>query len=574
MGSEGGPHTPSFLENCSGPLLALLDGRWVNVILTLQSKETKKNMAQLCNGIGCGGDFAKNGTAFRNTCLSNCTIINSNLYNCTETEPGSCSSVTQLVCAKQAVRLIGGSDRCAGRVELFAPEGWGSVCGDGWNEKGGHVVCAQLGCGTASLAVGKAGMFDLGSGPIYISKLNCSGTESNLWQCPIELDKGRNLCGHKEDAVVVCSESSFILTTTMNTLMPNFTNGTTETVTEIAAEDSRSGISPPIIGCIVLSIALLLLLFSNAAQCAFYKIQNGGTEARRASQASQRDNSDTSSDSDYERYHIPEPPPSTAVNNHNTLRVGDCNQEQGSIFEERSAVQCHAHDSDSTSSGECYERIETENLLNPDVNQFYPGQCIQMTPLQNISKPAKTEDSFDSDSTSSGECYENTEVNVEPCLQTREGDQLLPGQPPLSHPKPQMAGNSSVSQPHSPVQDVTQFSPEHHVQMTPFHNGCKPAQIDSADSFDSDSTSSGECYENIETNPELCLQPLEGDPSLPEQPPLSQPKPQLAGNSSVSQPYSPHQDDESTSSEDAYENVAEIEDTGSSDNDYDDVANW
>lgn len=48
-----------------------------------------------------------------------------------------------------------------------------------------------------------------------------------------------------------------------------------ETVTEIAAEDSRSGISPPVLGCIVLSIALLLLLLSNAAQCAYYKIQNG-----------------------------------------------------------------------------------------------------------------------------------------------------------------------------------------------------------------------------------------------------------------------------------------------------------
>ncbi|KAM9488399.1 uncharacterized protein Hap1MRO34_005344 isoform 1-T1 [Clarias gariepinus] len=548
---EGGPHTPSFFENCSRPLLALSHGRWVNVTLTPRSNETKKDMSQLCSGLGCRGDFAANGTAFRNICLSDCTKINSSLYNCTDTAPGSCSNVTQLVCADQAVRLIGSNSRCAGRVELFGHGGWGSVCGDGWNKKGGHVVCAQLGCGTALLAVSKTGMFDLGFGPIYLSKVNCSGTEKNLWQCLNEPDEGRNFCGHKEDAEVVCSESAGILTTTMNTLMPNFTNGTTETVTEIAAEDSRSGISPPVLGCIVLSIALLLLLLSNAAQCAYYKIQNGGTEARRASQALQRDNSDTSSDSDDERYHNPEPPPSTAVNN------------------------SYGHDSDSTSSGECYERIiEMDNLLNPAVNQFHPGQCIQTTQLQNISKPAKTEDSFDSDSTSSGECYENTEVNVEPSLQTREGDQLLSEQPALSQPNPQMAENSSVSQPYSPDQDVTQFAPEHCVQMTPVHNDHKPAQIDSADSFDSDSTSSGECYENIEMNPELCLQPLEGDPSLPEQPPLSQPKPQMAGNSSVSQPYSPHQDDDSTLSDDAYENVAEIEETGSSDNDYDDVANW
>lgn len=40
----------------------------------------------------------------------------------------------------------------------------------------------------------------------------------------------------------------------------------------------------------------------------------GGPEAMIA-QASQRGNSDTSGDSDYERYHIPEPPAPTTVNN-------------------------------------------------------------------------------------------------------------------------------------------------------------------------------------------------------------------------------------------------------------------
>lgn len=79
------------------------------------------------------------------------------------------------------------------------------MCGDGWNKKGGNVVCAQLGCGTALLAVSKTGMFDLGFGPIYLSKVNCSGTEKNLWQCLNKPDEGRNFCGHKEDAEVVCS---------------------------------------------------------------------------------------------------------------------------------------------------------------------------------------------------------------------------------------------------------------------------------------------------------------------------------------------------------------------------------
>ncbi|MCI4374045.1 hypothetical protein PGIGA_G00001540 [Pangasianodon gigas] len=377
----------------------------------------------------------------------------------------------------------------------------------------------------------------------------------------------------------------------------------------------------------------------------------GGIEARTALQALQRDDSDTSSDSNYEHYYNPDFPPPTTVNNceqNDTLMVGDCDQEQGRFCEERNAVQIHALDSESTSSGECYEKIETEteNILNPGlviklsstvtlapachvvvlskidcnafvfikaVNQFYPEHCMQMTPLHNTSEPAKIDsvDSFDSDSTSSGECYENTGVNAEPCFQTLDGEPSLPEQPPLSHPKPQMAGNSSVSQPYSPdhAHDldsestssgefyentetetenllnpaVNQCYPEHCIQMTPLHNTSEPAKSDSVDSFDSDSTSSGECYENTGVNAEPCFQTLEGNPSLPEQPPLSHPKPQMAGNSSVSQPYSPDQDDSSTSSEEAYENVAEVENFfakseqsvhSSTDSDYDDVSNW
>ncbi|XP_026770059.3 T-cell differentiation antigen CD6-like isoform X2 [Pangasianodon hypophthalmus] len=613
--TEGGAHTPSLSKDCPGTLLAFHHGRWVAVTLIQQSTEPKKGMAQLCKDPECERIFAENGTASTNTCLSDCTIINPNLYNCTEAASDNCSDVIEVVCASQAVQLIGGNDRCAGRVELYGTGGWGTVCDDGWDLKARNVVCAQLECGTALMVKGD---FDPGSGPIHISQLNCSGKERNLWQCATMLDRGTNYCGHKEDAAVVCSGSSYTLDTTINTSMPDLTNWTTETVvTEVAAEDNSGRISAPVLGCIVLSVALFLLLSSNAAQFAYYKKRNGGIEARTALQALQRNDSDTSSDSNYEHYHNPDFPPPTTVNNceqNDTLRVGDCNQEQGRFCEERNAVQIHDLDSESTSSGECYEKIETEteNLLNPAVNQFYPEHHIKMTPLHTTSEPVKSDlDSFDSDSTSSGECYENTGVNADPCFQTLEGEPSLPEQPPLSHPKPQMAGNSSVSQPYSPdhAHDldsestssgefyenteterenllnpaVNQCYPEHCIQTTPLHNTSEPAKSESVDSFDSDSTSSGECYENTGVNADPCFQTLEGNPSLPEQPPLSHPKPQMAGNSSVSQPYSPDQDDSSTSSEEAYENVAEVENFfakseqsvhSSTDSDYDDVSNW
>lgn len=98
------------------------------------------------------------------------------------------------------VRLVGGHDRCAGRVELLQSGQWGTVCDDDFNITSGQVVCAQLRCGSAK----RVDIFGTGSGAIYISKMKCNGTERNLWECdPINNTAG--YCGHKEDAGIVCS---------------------------------------------------------------------------------------------------------------------------------------------------------------------------------------------------------------------------------------------------------------------------------------------------------------------------------------------------------------------------------
>ncbi|XP_053059074.1 T-cell differentiation antigen CD6 isoform X4 [Acinonyx jubatus] len=110
----------------------------------------------------------------------------------------------EVTCAEnRAVRLVGGSGPCGGRVEMLERGQWGSVCDDTWDLKDAHVVCRQLNCGWAVQAL--PGLhFAPGQGPIHRDQVNCSGTEDHLWDC--RGLPGNGYCGHKEDAGVLCSE--------------------------------------------------------------------------------------------------------------------------------------------------------------------------------------------------------------------------------------------------------------------------------------------------------------------------------------------------------------------------------
>ena len=84
---------------------------------------------------------------------------------------------------------------------------WGTVCHSLWDATDAQTVCNILGLGDGRLAIPTTTNFfpiPRPEGPVLVSNVNCSGTETTFLSC-LSTDPGDHICSHALDAGVFCS---------------------------------------------------------------------------------------------------------------------------------------------------------------------------------------------------------------------------------------------------------------------------------------------------------------------------------------------------------------------------------
>ncbi|XP_048460502.1 deleted in malignant brain tumors 1 protein-like [Rhincodon typus] len=197
---------------CAGRLQANLFGAWRHIC----GQTWDMNDARvLCKYLRCGEAVSVSASQFggRNLPVLNveigCKGSETNPWDCKITPVifRACSTEVEaagVICSDhKQPRLVGGADRCSGRLEIQKGDTWGTVCDLHWNSLDASVVCASLECGEVVSVLGGA-QFGEGSGPIWQDVYECQGTEAILWSCSTMQINQKN-CMHRHDVSIICS---------------------------------------------------------------------------------------------------------------------------------------------------------------------------------------------------------------------------------------------------------------------------------------------------------------------------------------------------------------------------------
>ncbi|KAL6099416.1 cd6 [Pungitius sinensis] len=411
-------------DRCAGRVELWTDGGWGTVC---DDQWDPRDADVVCGQLGCGyalsvagqgGPFPPGRGPIHLDEL-NCTGREQNLWTCPaaqgENDCGHKEDAGVVCSERRAVRLTGGLDRCSGKVEVHRNGSWGNVCDNCWNKKMASMVCSMLHCGAEPLKFSQfLPPLAFNDGPLWFYQ--CDQNSQSLWECN-EMVNPANLCVSSKASGVICNGSlGFHEATTA--IMTNATVSTTLTTGTTSIVPSEGLRAYGLLSTITLALLLVVVLVTNSVICCHYRrrhaillqqIRTSGqptAEHRNSYQCAvdlvkvtanpvqtevpsntrhfwtQLSSAEsTSVDTDYEQYETSneKPVPLSTFRNSRRYRA-DVNP----------LVRPTGLD------GLCEESPEpTEDLMGVPEPQY-----------ATVSKSSR--DSFSSSSTSSGECYENT----------------------------------------------------------------------------------------------------------------------------------------------------------------------
>lgn len=108
-----------------------------------------------------------------------------------------------VVCSGVPLRLTNGH---YGRVEVHMNGQWGTVCNAGFDTEDAEVVCRQMGFMNVQRVM-ESSLFAVGSGPIWMTDVSCTGHESNFFDCYWSTPQDKTVCDHTNDAAIECGSN-------------------------------------------------------------------------------------------------------------------------------------------------------------------------------------------------------------------------------------------------------------------------------------------------------------------------------------------------------------------------------
>ncbi|XP_062913391.1 deleted in malignant brain tumors 1 protein-like [Mobula hypostoma] len=199
-------------DECSGRLEVQFDDKW-GTVCDVGWDMDDANV--VCNQLQCGSAVSVLGGAYYGEGKGH---VWNKVLECQGTEHslGECpvSSMTHhcnhtndvsLNCSgKHGPKLVGGKNRCSGRVEIQHGDQWGTLCDEYFGLEDAAVICEQLKCGAVNSAP-RSAYFGKGNGPVWNDNYRCLGRETRLADCPVS-SLGHISCSHGNDASLICSD--------------------------------------------------------------------------------------------------------------------------------------------------------------------------------------------------------------------------------------------------------------------------------------------------------------------------------------------------------------------------------